>query len=120
MNSGINLCPGAMRSSTAEFEKWAAIEVADHNSIPEGMDSFSLESGLYAVFIHKGAASKGPETFQYIFGNWLPGSSYELDKRPHFEILGEKYKNDDPESEEEIWIPVKKKNRTNLNQFSFR
>jgi len=32
-----------------------------------------------------------------------------LDNRPHFEVLGEKYKNGDPESEEEIWIPVKEK-----------
>jgi AraC family transcriptional regulator len=34
---------------------------------------------------------------------------YELDDRPHFEILGDKYKNNDPNSEEEIWIPIKLK-----------
>jgi AraC family transcriptional regulator len=50
-----------------------------------------------------------PKTFQYIFGTWLPNSEYVLDNRPHFEILGEKYKNDDPTSEEEIWIPIKAK-----------
>jgi len=38
----------------------------------------------------------------YIFSDWLPKSDYELDEKPHFEILGEKYKNDDPNSEEEI------------------
>jgi AraC family transcriptional regulator len=32
-----------------------------------------------------------------------------LDNRPHFEILGEKYKQGSPDSEEEIWIPVKEK-----------
>jgi AraC family transcriptional regulator len=42
------------------------------------------------------------------FSTWLPDSEYRLDVRPHFEVLGEKYKNDDPESEEEIWIPIKK------------
>jgi AraC family transcriptional regulator len=29
-----------------------------------------------------------------------------LDDRPHFEVLGEKYKNNDPTSEKEIWIPI--------------
>jgi AraC family transcriptional regulator len=35
----------------------------------------------------------------------LPGSEYFLDNRPHFEVLGDKYKNNDPTSEEEIWKP---------------
>ncbi len=93
----------------AEFVKWAAIEVTDFNSIPHKMEPFTLASGMYAVFIHKGAASTGYKTFQYIFGTWLPNSEYVLDQRPHFEILGEKYKNEDPDSEEEVWIPIREK-----------
>jgi AraC family transcriptional regulator len=93
----------------AEFEKWAAMEVKDFNAVPHGMDTITLPGGLYAVFLHRGAASTGPETFQYIFGTWLPASGYVLDHRPHFELLGEKYRNDDPDSEEEFWIPVKPK-----------
>ena len=92
------------------FEKWAAAEVKDFDIVPVEMETFTLTGGLYAVFVHKGAASRGPETFQYIFGTWLPASEYFLDNRPHFEILGEKYKNEDPDSEEEVWIPVKPKN----------
>lgn len=95
-----------------EFEKWAVIEVKDFDTIPDGMKTITVIDGLYAVFTHKGGAGKGPEIFSYIFGTWLPGSEYELDDRPHFEILGEKYKNDDPDSEEEIWIPVKKLSTT--------
>ncbi|HAN18252.1 MAG: AraC family transcriptional regulator [Bacteroidetes bacterium GWC2_33_15] len=90
------------------FEKWAAIEVTDFNLIPDGMESFILEGGLYAVFPYKGPSSDN-RIFHYIFGTWLPGSNYLLDNRPHFEILGEKYKNNDPDSEEEIWIPIKLK-----------
>ncbi len=89
------------------FEKWAAVEVADFNAVPDGMETYILKSGLYAVFIHKGPASEGQRTFQYIFGIWLPSSDYLLDDRPHFEILGEKYKNNHTDSEEEVWIPVK-------------
>jgi len=89
------------------FEKWATTEVADFENIPDGMEPFTLPGGLYAVFVHKGGPAKGGETFRYIFGAWVPQSGYSVDNsRPHFEIIGEKYKGDDPESEEEIWVPV--------------
>lgn len=91
------------------FEKWATVEVTDFDTVPDGMETFTLTGGLYAVFLQKGAANTGPETFQYIFGTWLPNSEYTLDNRPHFELLGDKYQNDDPGSEEEIWIPIKLK-----------
>ena len=93
---------------TNEFEKWATVEVTNFESVPTNMETFSLAGGLYAVFDYKGS-SNDPSIFQYIFGTWLPGSDYFLDDRPHFEVLGDKYKNNDPTSEEEIWIPIKPK-----------
>lgn len=90
-----------------EFEKWAAIEVADFENIPEGMKKVILPGGLYVVFLYRGTASAAGPTYQYIFSEWIPNSGYQLDTRPHFEILGRKYKNNDPDSEEEIWIPIK-------------
>jgi AraC family transcriptional regulator len=92
-----------------EFDKWAAVEVASYNEIPEGMESYDLRGGPYAVFIHKGGPDTFAASFHYIFNDWLPGSDYALDRREHFEILGEKYKNDDPDSEEEIWVPIMKR-----------
>lgn len=93
----------------SEFTKWAAVEVTDWLSIPENMDSFSLTGGLYAVFIHKGTPSDFRKTFDFIFLSWLPQSNYVIDNRPHFDVLGEKYINNHPNSEEEIWIPIKPK-----------
>ena len=90
-----------------EFDKWAAVEVSDFSAIPKGMETYTIPRGKYAVFIHKGGPVKGPETFGYIFGSWIPQSEYEIDNRPQFEILGKKYKNNEPDSEEEIWIPIK-------------
>ena len=72
------------------------------------MKSLILKGGLYAVFDYKGSSSNN-SIFQYIFSEWLPNSEYLIDHRPHFEILGSKYKNNDPNSEEEIWIPIKEK-----------
>ena len=93
---------------TNEFERWAAVEVTDFDNLPNEMETFVLLSGLYAVFDYKGLSTDN-SIFQYILGTWLPNSDYVLDDRPHFEVLGDKYKNNDPTSEEEIWIPVKTK-----------
>jgi len=90
----------------ATFDKWAAVEVTNFDDVPQGMETFVLPQGLYAVFQYKGSSSEGATFFSWIFTKWLPQSGYILDNRPHFEILGEKYKNNDPGSEEEIWIPV--------------
>jgi AraC family transcriptional regulator len=92
----------------ALFEKWAVVEVADFDVVPEGMEIFTLPSGQYAVFTHKGA-SVDTSLFQYIFSEWLPNSEFILVNRPHFELLGAKYKGNSPDSEEEIWIPIEEK-----------
>ncbi len=91
----------------SEFTKWACIEVADFKNIPNGFYSLTLPKGLYALFQHKGPPSEFPKTMQFILGHWLPNSDYMLDHRPHFELLGPKYKNNHPDSEEEVWIPIK-------------
>jgi len=90
---------------TNEFERWAAIEVSNFDRIPPGMEKFVLSKGLYAVFNYQGL-NTDHSIFQYIFETWIPNSEFLLDDRPHFEILGAKYKNNDPTSEEEIWIPI--------------
>ena len=90
------------------FIKWASAEVKDFSSVPDGMHTLIVPSGEYAIFHYKGS-SRDTSIFQYIFSQWLPQSDFVLDHRPHFEILGDRYKNDDPSSEELICIPVKAK-----------
>lgn len=95
-------------SPTTLFEKWATVEVVDFTMIPDGMEPFLLGGGLYVVFSYKGDENKAAEAFNYIFMEWFPKSGYVLDSRPHFELLGEKYHRLSPDSEEEIWIPIKR------------
>lgn len=90
-----------------EFEKWAAVEVRDFDSIPNEMETLELGGGLYAVFKHKGGPATAGQTFGYIFETWIPSSGYAIDARPHFEVLGEKYGDGGKDSEEEIWIPIR-------------
>ena len=95
---------------TTIFTKWACIEVQDIDNVPELFSDFTIKGGSYAVFTHKGLASSFKQTFDYIFKEWLPASNYLLDEtRAHFEVLGNKYKNNDPNSEEDVWIPIIKK-----------
>jgi AraC family transcriptional regulator len=91
----------------AEFEKWATVAVSDFENVPPGLETITLPGGLYAVFLHRADDSTPDQTFQYIFQSWLPASDYFLDDRPHFELLGDKYKHNAPGSEEVIWIPIK-------------
>mgnify|MGYP000518502568 CR=1 FL=1 len=95
-------------SPDTQFEKWALVEVTEFEDGLAEFETFLLQAGLYAVFVHKGTTSDFHKTIKTIYVDWLPGSDYELDDRPHFEVLGEKYKNDHPDSEEEVWIPVTK------------
>lgn len=88
------------------FEKWAAVEVATHE-IVDGLEFYIFPVGLYAIFTYIGTNSGIAAFYQYIFTEWLPNSAYMLDDRPHVEVLGPKYKNNDPASEEDIWIPIR-------------
>ena len=88
------------------FEKWAAIQVLNFDNTPVGMKEFTLTGGLYAIFHYKGLHTN-KKIYEYIFQDWLPRSGYQLDNRPHFEVLGDQYKNNDAESEEDIFIPIK-------------
>lgn len=92
-----------------KFEKWAAVEVANFETVPNEMETLISPEGLYAVFVYKGKSSAAALFFQNIFQHWLPDSEFILDARPHFAVMGEKYKNDSDDSEEEIFIPVKAK-----------
>ena len=91
------------------FERWAAVEVDHFDHVPQELETSIIPAGLYAVFHYKGSSIYAAKFFNEIYNVWLPASNYVLDNRPHFEVLGMQYKNNDPASEEEIWIPIKNK-----------
>jgi AraC family transcriptional regulator len=87
---------------------WACAEVSDLTSVPEGFESLIIPESEYAVFLQKGMNAAA--TYQKIMTEWLPTSGYVIDARPHFQVMGEKYKNGSPDSEEDFYIPICKKN----------
>ena len=91
----------------AEFDKWAAVAVREDADLPDGQESLMIPAGKYAEFIHVGPASAAPRTFGYIFGEWLPASEFELDLRPHFEILPEGYDPFAVDASERVLLPIR-------------
>lgn len=89
------------------FDIWACVEVTDLNVIPEGMLFNTIPKGEYAVFPHKGMDASA--IYQKIMTEWLPKSGYQIDNRPHFQVMGEKYKQGSPDSEEDFYVPVKRR-----------
>lgn len=97
-----------------EFEKWAAVQVESFDDIPDNLENLTIPGGKYAVFIHCGTPPEFAKTSAFIYGVWLPNSEFELDERPHFEVMSANYHPADPKAEEEVWIPIKKKNLSEL------
>lgn len=92
------------------FTRIAAVEVSEDSVAPQGMEVFEIPAGLYLTFTHKGTLDRFIQNLQFIYEKWIPDSAYEVDQRPHFEVLGSKYLGlDNPNSEEDIWIPIRLK-----------
>ena len=87
------------------FDIWACTEVSSFDPIPEGMTCFTIPEGQYAVFLHKGMDPS--KTYLRIMSEWLPNSGYEIDNRPHLQVMGAKYKNGSSDSEEDFYVPIK-------------
>ena len=92
-------------SNPSAFEIWACTEVENLTEIPNEMQAFRISSGTYAVFQLKGMDIYG--LYQQIMTEWLPSSGYNIDNRPHFQVMGEAYKNGSPDSEEDVYVPIK-------------
>jgi AraC family transcriptional regulator len=75
-----------------EFDYIACVEVDPLVDIPEGMVSHEIPEGTYAVF--KGSLSTIQETFDYIYGEWLPVSGYRRAPGPEFELYNQDFERD--------------------------
>lgn len=89
------------------FEKWAAVEVSNHDDNLVGLESYTISGGKFAVFTHHGPAQNFGQTMHKFFTEWLPSSGFQFDpERPRFEILEEDYVPTNQEAEEEVWMPI--------------
>ncbi len=89
------------------YSEIVGIEVTSFDYIPEGMVAKVIPQGKYVLFTHKGSIHKLQETYEYIWGTWIPFSKVELDMRDDFELYDEGFKGENNYlSEIDIYIPI--------------
>ena len=95
---------------TKEYYVMVGVEMTEIEDLPLPAFAKVLPAGQYAVFTLKGEEMRG-NWGDAIYKEWLPASDY----REAFQCTIERYDEDrfkgwgDPDSEIEIWVPVKKK-----------
>ena len=101
-------------ANNLSFNTCFCTEVSDTNDIPDGMTTKELPESKYLVFTHKGAVisenrSFIKETYDYIYGKYLPNSEYEVSGDYSFELFdSSRFKGPrDSNSEIDIYIPIK-------------
>lgn len=100
---------GEMTDETP-FTYLAGMEVNPGQAVPEGMVARDVPTAEYAVFEHHGSLENLHNTYNAIYGQWMPHSGYERSQVDDFEVYDERFKFGEPDSIMEIWVPVSKKN----------
>lgn len=106
-----SICETRQTAYTADgdvtFSVMVGSPVPDFRNLPEALAQTTLRPGKYAVFTHRGSLEKLLQTYQYIYGTWLPSSGQWLDDRDDFEVYERKVlAMEDPENEVKLYIPV--------------
>jgi len=90
-----------------KFAYLACVEVSNADSIPEGMVARSVPASKYLVFTHKGSVDELGKTYDFIYGTYIPNSTYEIASMVDFELYDERFNPNSPDSELDIYIPIK-------------
>ncbi|MGC9358020.1 MAG: GyrI-like domain-containing protein [Anaerolineae bacterium] len=91
---------------TEAYDYLAGFGVSEVENVPEGMVSLEIPAQTYAVFTC--TMPTIGETYNAIYGEWLPQSGYEHAPTPEFELYPMSFDPENPESEFQIYIPVTK------------
>ncbi len=89
------------------FEYITGLAVTTFDNVPEDMVAYTIPAAKYAVFTHKGALDTLQDTYNQIFGTALSENGLELDSKDQIELYDERFKWGEPDSEFDIYIPVK-------------
>ena len=98
------------KTEDTEYTDLVSVEASGFDDIPEGMTGRTIPERTYAVFTHKGPLFPNhlQQTYDYIYGTWVPQSGYELDGGFDFEFYDERFTAvDDDASELDIYVPIK-------------
>ncbi len=96
---------GVMASTGDALDYMAGSPVSSVSDLPAGMSAWNLSENTYAVF--EASIPTLSETFDTIFGQWLPTSGYKQAEGPLLERYGENFSPENPVVD--VYIPVIKK-----------
>jgi len=88
------------------FIYYAGIEVGRDNPIPQTFKSVNIPESTFAVFTHKGPMSEIEQTYDRIYGSWIPGSGNTPTMDLDILVVNERFKEQDENSEVDILIPI--------------
>ncbi|MEJ0003894.1 MAG: GyrI-like domain-containing protein [Pararobbsia sp.] len=83
-----------------------AVEVSSFAGLDESFRTLVVPAAQYVVFTHRGHVSGLRQTFEAIWGKWLPASGRQFASTPLFERYGEEF---DPAAASggiEVWCPL--------------
>lgn len=93
-------------SEAVPFTYLAAFPLEEGADAPEGLEMRTVPANRYAVFTHRGAVRTIGETYDRIFGTWLPSSGYRRAEGPDFERYDERFDDEALTGEVDIYVPV--------------
>lgn len=91
---------------SGKFSYTVCMEVENIEEVPLGMSLKTIPSSAYAVFTHKGPLDKLSDTYDMIYGVWLPFSNYMLFSGiDDIEVYDSRFTLDE-KCEIDIYIPI--------------
>lgn len=95
-----------MREKTLSY--FSSVETDDLTQNLPDHEYLALQSGLYAAFENRGLAQKRSSLMDYVYGIWLPQSSYKRGTGYDFEVFDHRYSLGNENSISFLYIPIKK------------
>lgn len=93
-------------SDKFEFEYVSGLMVDSTADMDPQFVARDVSASKYAVFTHKGLLKNLMETYQYIFGVWAKKTDHKINELLNFEWYDDRFKDNDPSSEFDIYIPI--------------
>ena len=89
-----------------EYKHLVGMLVKSAENIPPKMTERIIPAQKYLVFTHYGSLDLIGDTYNYIFGEWIPNKDYKIAEADMFEWYDEHFKTDSEDSQIDIYIPI--------------
>ncbi len=91
----------------ADLRSHAGLIINDNSPLPDSLEEVIIDSGECAVLHYKGPYTAIKVAYDYLYGDWLPGSGREPADRPPFELyLNDPATTDEADLRTEVVLPL--------------